>query len=253
MVGIFFLSLLHVAPSGRIPLTKPQRCCPGLLLSESKARRAKRGEKSQGSHQRGCGDRAGHKWVWRKDMVIPWKTWKTTGISAGPQPALRCGVESKDQDRPSHFPWLFLGHSFDLFLRKTAETQGIESRCLAAAGHGARGTWPGSSSHQSGGQDVTTPSPPAPPAPAGREGARWDGKKQQRAPSPPLASRPRCLTGLFCFNGIREGCVCVFISGCCVPRGPSLQLLCLGAENTSTTKGWPRNPGAGCKSPRPAE
>lgn len=52
---------------------------------------------------------------------------------------MRCGVESEDQGRPSHFPWLFLGRSFDLFLRKAAETQGIESWCLAVAGDGARG------------------------------------------------------------------------------------------------------------------
>lgn len=142
------------------------RSAPENWLSVSKARRAEPGKKRQGSHQRRCGDGAGHEWVWRKDTVTPWKTWKiTVGITAGLQPALRCGVESEDQGRPSHFPWLFLSYSFDLFLRRAAETRGIESWCLAVAGDGARGL-----SHKSGGQDVTTPSPPAPPAPARREG-----------------------------------------------------------------------------------
>lgn len=49
------------------------------------------------------------------------------------------------------------------------------------------------------------------------------GKKQPRALSHPLGQPEPIASMVFflvCFNRIREGCVCFFISGCCVPRGP---------------------------------
>lgn len=133
-------------------------------------------------------------------MATPWKTWKTwktMGITADPQPALRCGVESEDQGRPSHFPWLFLGRSFDLFLRKAAETQRIESWCLAVMGPGgsARLLLP-----QKWLQDVTTPSPPAPPAPARREGESGPGEKgrsSRQLQALPWPASPAASLGCF--------------------------------------------------------
>lgn len=88
-----------------------------------------------------------------------------------------------DQGSPSRFLWLFLGRSFDLFLTKTAETQGIGTLAV-------RGTWqrpgdgrprgsgarPGSSSHQRQWQAGMRPPHPLLQAPLllpGREGARW--------------------------------------------------------------------------------
>lgn len=102
----------------------------------------------------------------------------------------------RDQGRPSHFLWLFLGRSFDLFLTKTAETQATGSLALHATwqwpgdgkprGSGAR---PGSSSHQRRWQaGMQPPHPllhPSCSCPGGR-GQVGKGKKQQRAPSHPL-------------------------------------------------------------------
>lgn len=87
----FFLLLASSGSQWKDPTNEASkmllRSAPENWLRESKARGAKLGKKSQGSHQRGCGDGAGHERVWRRNTVTPWKTWKTTGITAGPQPA----------------------------------------------------------------------------------------------------------------------------------------------------------------------
>jgi len=191
MLGIFFLSLLQTAPNRRHLLIKHQRHCPCLL--KIGWMRAKWGEQSQeskggGAHGVDAVHEAGHEWVRRKEtIIIPANTsWASACAEAW-------GRGARDPGSPSHFLWLFLSCSFDLFLRKNAETQGIGSLAVRGAwqqpGDGGQG---GAGLGQAG---VRAPHPllhPCCSCPGGR-GAGGKGRKQQTARSHPLASRSPLL------------------------------------------------------------
>lgn len=101
------------------------------------------------------------------------------------------GGAARDQGSPSRFLWLCPGRSFDLFLRKTAETQGTGSlgSGRAMGGQGGSGAGPGASSPQRQRRAGTRPPHPLPhPLP---------GEEQRRALSRPLGQpEPRCFNCL---------------------------------------------------------
>lgn len=126
----FFVSLFQIAPDRRVPLTEHQRRCLCLVLKTGRMG-AKPGKQSQGTpwHARGwarVGAEEGdshHPLVENNPVSHFWASACAEAWGGG----------ARDQGSPSRFLWLFLGRSFDLFLRKTAETQGIGSLAVCGA------------------------------------------------------------------------------------------------------------------------
>lgn len=121
---------------------------------------------------------------------------------------------------PSRFLWLLLGCSFDLFLTGSAEKLGIAllARRWAAESNGAQLgqlLWPLEPATGRDGTPVTSCTPPV--------GGGQLGKGERQLiplPRPARAHGSALFFIIIIFNHIREGCVCFFISGCCVPWGP---------------------------------
>lgn len=119
--------------------------------------------------------------------------------------AEQCSGGTRDQASPSHFLWLLLGCSFDLFIAKTAEVQGTGAVAMPGSWHRAGDgrprdmrAWPSSSGHQRRWQaDVTLSPTPCLPAQEGRDqvGRRME---QQKAPSHALGqAEPVASSGVW--------------------------------------------------------
>lgn len=160
MVVIFFSLLASNCSQQKGPTNEASKTLlmssPENWLNESKARRAKLGERSRGTPQCGCGARGWARVGAEEGDSHPPLVENNPGSNFWSSACAEAwGGGARDQGSPSRFLWLFLGRSFDLFLTKTAETQGIGSLAMRGAwqrpgdgrprGSGAR---PGSSSHQ---------------------------------------------------------------------------------------------------------
>lgn len=179
-------------------------------------------------HQRAPCQKAAFRQASRTWLVPSAENWPDESKAGGPLPGEdRSGRSSWAPARargaagarvttgsPSRFLWLLLGRSFDLFLTGSAEKPGIAllarqwgsagSAPLATAASAWQGWDPHHLLHLSWGKG---------PAREGGEAANSSASASQ---SPWL-----CYFFIFYFfNHIKEGCVCFFISGCCVPWGP---------------------------------